>query len=351
MTDVELYERAPAQSGARPGAEHLVIRWLSTKRSAHTRFNYGRDLGVRILRPGATEIGKPGPAKAPGWLSYCGSIGLNPLGQVLEEHVAVWVRGMEAAGLAPATVARRMAAVSSWYTWLARNGHVAVNPAAHLQRPYVDPDISSTPGLTREQALAMLAAADSADGPQAMRNAAIVAVYLFTGIRVSEITGADLADLGMDRGHRILWVTRKGGGRQPVVLPPPALSRLDAYLASRADTGHVPAVVGDTGPGRPLIVTETGRRPKPADLWGMIRRTAKAAGLPDELAGRLGNHAMRHTFGTLALDSNTPLRDLQDAMGHKDPRTTRRYDRSRNRLDRSPGYALAAYLADGESAD
>src|SRR5580704_206495 len=150
----------------------------------------------------------------------------------------------------------------------------------------------------------------------------------------------------MDRGHRILWVTRKGGARQPVVLPAPALSRLDAYLASRADTEHVPAVVGETGPGRPLIVTETGRRLKPADLWAMIRRTAKAAGLPPELVGKLGNHAMRHTFGTLALDSNTPLRDLQDAMGHKDPRTTRRYDRARNSLDRSPGYALAAYLAE-----
>jgi integrase/recombinase XerD len=349
MTDVEVYEPVPAQGSARPAAEQLVFRWLTTRRSAHTRFNYGRDLGVRILRPGATEIGEPGPARAPAWLDYCRSIGLDPLGAVLEEHVAVWVRGMEAAGLAAATVARRMAAVSSWYTWLARNGHVAANPAAHLQRPYVDPDVSSTPGLTKEQALAMLAAADSADGRQATRNAAIVAVYLFTGIRVSEIIGADLADLGMDRGHRILWVTRKGGGRQPVVLPPPALSRLDAYLASRSDTEHVPAVAGDAGTGRPLIITGTGKRPKPADLWGMIRRIAKAAGLPPELVARLGNHAMRHTFGTLALDGKTPLRDLQDAMGHKDPRTTRRYDRARGRLDRSPGYLLASYLADDDA--
>ena len=48
----------------------------------------------------------------------------------------------------------------------------------------------------------------------------------------------------------------------------------------------------------------------------------------------------------MALDSGAALRDVQDAMGHDDPRTTRRYDHARNRLDRSPGYKLAAYLAD-----
>jgi len=45
------------------------------------------------------------------------------------------------------------------------------------------------------------------------------------------------------------------------------------------------------------------------------------------------------------LDAGVSLRDLQDAMGHAEPRTTRRYDRSRGRLDRSPGYTLTAYLA------
>ena len=233
MTDVEVYEPLPAEDGGQPTAEQLVLRWLTTKRTANTRFNYGRDLGVRILRPGAHEIGEPTPSKAPDWLTYCHSIGLDPLHGVQEEHVALWARGMEAAGLSAPTVARKLCAVSSWYTWLRKHGHVPDNPAEDLDRPYVDPDSSKTPGLTKDQALAMLAAADTAPWPQTPRNAALAALLLFTGARVSEACEAMLADLGMDRGHRVLWVTRKGGKRQPLVMPAPVLIRLDAYLAGR----------------------------------------------------------------------------------------------------------------------
>lgn len=345
MTGVELYAPLPAEGG-QPAAEQLAFRWLSTKRTANTRFGYGRDLGVRILRPGATSIGKPGPAKAPDWLTYCRSIGLDPLHGVQEEHVALWVRGMEAAGLAAPTVARKLCAVSSWYAWLRKHGHVPDNPAGDLDRPYVDPDTSKTPGMTKEQALALLAAADAAPWPQAPRNAALAALLLFTGARVGEAVGATLADLGMDRGHRVLWVTRKGGKRQPLVLPAPVLTRLDAYLAGRDDLAHVPAVAGSTGRDRPLIATASGRQMRPADVWALMRRLGKLAGLPPELVRAMGAHSMRHSFATLYLDAGGNLVDLQDAMGHKDPRTTRRYDRSRGRLDRSPGYLLATYLAD-----
>ena len=92
MTDIKIYEPLPAEDGGQPTAEQLVLRWLTTKRTANTRFNYGRDLGVRILRPGAKDIGEPTPSKAPDWLTYCASIGLDPLHGVQEEHVALWAR-------------------------------------------------------------------------------------------------------------------------------------------------------------------------------------------------------------------------------------------------------------------
>ena len=353
MTEIERYEPVPAEDGGALSAEQLVRRWLVTRRSPHTRFNYGLDLGVRLPRPGSKTGGiDPGmnEARAPAWLPYCEAFGVDPLGGVSEEHVALWARGMEAAGLSPATVARKIAAVSSWYAWLKRHGHAAANPAEDLDRPYVNPDVSKTPGLTKDQALAILAAADKATTPQAVRNAAMAALLLYTGARVSEACGATLADLGVDRGHRVLWVTRKGGERQPLVLPAPVLERIDAHLAGRIDLDRLPVRTGDlmaTGRDRPLIATANGNPMLPAAVWGLMRQLGRAAGLPAELVKGMGAHSMRHSFATLYLDAGGNLRDLQDAMGHKDPRTTRRYDRARGRLDRSPGYLLATYLADG----
>src|SRR5215213_10131644 len=73
-----------------------------------------------------------------------------------------------------------------------------------------------------------------------------------------------------------------------------------------------------------------------------LRRLTKAAGVPG--AAAIHPHSFRHTFATEALDAGAALQDVQDALGHADPRTTRRYDRSRNRLDKDPTYALAAAM-------
>jgi integrase/recombinase XerD len=59
----------------------------------------------------------------------------------------------------------------------------------------------------------------------------------------------------------------------------------------------------------------------------------------------VGPHTLRHAFITAALDAGVPLRDVQDAPSHADPRTTMRYDRARRRLDRRATYIVAVYLA------
>jgi integrase len=74
-----------------------------------------------------------------------------------------------------------------------------------------------------------------------------------------------------------------------------------------------------------------------------VRRLARAAGIPSW--ARLSPHSLRHTAITLALDAGAHLRDVQDFAGHRDPRTTRRYDRARDTLDRNAAYTLTAYLA------
>jgi integrase/recombinase XerD len=312
----------------------LVLGWLAAKRSENTRAAYARDIGII---PGRRS------SRAPSWLAWCQAQGVDPVTGVTGLHVVRYARRLEVVGLAPATAARKLAAVSGWYAWLVRRGHLEASPAADIPRPRrAAGDPPATPRLTRDQAVALARAADTAPGPQRARTAALMAVLLLTGVRVGEVIAADVADLGTDRRRRVLWVTRNEE-RYGLPLPAASTVRLDAYLAGRP---------GDrTGP---LFATSTGGRLFPADVSRVVHRLAARAGLPADLARHLGPHAMRCSFAGLYLDAGGSLRDLQNALGHADPRTTRRYDRGPDPDDsapgdRAPGDLVAAYLADPAS--
>ena len=260
--------------------------------------------------------------------------------------MAVYARQLSVAELSPSSAARKLAAVAGWYAWLERRGHIPASPAAGIARPRRVLAPPATPGLSADQALSLVHAADTAPGAQRARTAALVAVLLFTGARVSEVIGADVGDLGTERGRRVLRITRGDGQRRSLTLPAPAAARIDAYLAERDSRGtpgasdrrrrHAAAEP------RALFATASGRRLFAADVWRIVRRLAARAGLPDELARHLGPEAMRHSFATLYLDAGGSLGDLQKVMGHAGPRTTRRYDRARQLASRSPGDVVAA---------
>jgi len=256
----------------------LVTAWLSARRSENTRAGYARDIGITPPRR---------PGRAPSWLTWCREQGVHPVTGVTMLHVARYARQLEAAGLSPASAARKLAAVSSWYAWLARRGHISASPAADTARPRPGPRIPP-PALTPGQVLALINAADTAPGSQRARTAALTAVLLCTGARLSEVTGADVADLGTSGGRRVLWVTRAGGRRQALPLPGPAASRIDAYLASRA--------------GQALFATRAGRRLFPADVRRTLHRLATRAGLSADQARHLGPRMIRRS--ALAADSS-----------------------------------------------
>lgn len=216
---------------------------------------------------------------------------------------------------------------------------MAAIPTAGVRRAEVDPDYTSTVSLDREQAKALLAAADVDTGRQAARTRAVVRLLLHNGLRVDELCQADITDLGHDRGHRTLTVIRKGDRPARVPLAASTGSALDAYLADRAAAGDV-AVDQLAGP---LLATTTGGRLTQGELWRLIRRLAQAAGIDSWSA--LSPHSLRHTAITAALDAGAGLRDVQDFAGHRDARVTRRYDHSRDNLDRNPTYTIAAWFA------
>jgi len=228
------------------------------------------------------------------------------------------------AGASPATISRRLATLSGFYGYAVDEQLIERSPTTRVRRPKVGEHAVST-GLSRDELTALVAAAQT-DGPRSL-----VAVLLLglNGLRVSEVTTAVAEGLSTERGHRVLTIVRKGGRTARVPLAPRTSEAIDELLAGRTHG--------------PLLPTRTGRAMDRHAVWRLLRRLATTA-VPDK-AGSLHPHDLRHAFVTLALDTGASLRDVQDAAGHADPRTTRRYDRARHNLDRHPTYALAGLLS------
>jgi integrase/recombinase XerD len=295
-----------------PGsAEEFTEAWLANRRlSAHTRDAYRRDVKS--------------------WLAWCRERGLEPLRATFLD-VNAYARGLEARPMAAATVARKLSGLSSWYDFLLKLQAVTANPVGGADRPYVDRDHSATVGLTPEEVDALLAAADRAEGPTGVRHRAVLTLLADLGLRVGELVSLDMADIGWERGHRTVRFVGKGGKSRRRALTPGAALTLDEYLRIRG-----------AGEG-PLFVTATGSRLDRHAVFRLVRRLARQAGIA--AADRLSPHSLRHSFATTARAEGVPLEDVQDAMGHADPRTTRRYDRDRFNLDRDPAYTIAAARA------
>lgn len=150
-----------------------------------------------------------------------------------------------------------------------------------------------------------------------------MSLLALNGLRVSEATGADIEVLGVERGHRTIVVTRKGGKVVTIPLAPRTARAIDLAIGERVEG--------------PIFLTADGRRLDRHGAGRIVRRIARQAGI----VKRVGPHTLRHAFITAALDAGVPLRDVQEAAS----RTTMRYDRARTSLDRHATYIVAAYVA------
>ena len=188
--------------------------------------------------------------------------------------------------------------------------------------PRLDYESHAT-GLDRNEVGALLVAA----GLAGARDHALVSLLVLNGLRVSEAIGADVERLGLERGHRTLTVTRKGGKVATVPLAPRTARAVDLAIGERCEG--------------PIFLDRQGERLDRHGAARIVRRLARRAGITK----RVGPHTLRHAFITAALDAGVPLRDVQEAASHADPRTTMRYDRARVSLDRHATYIVATFLA------
>ena len=200
----------------------------------------------------------------------------------------------------------------------------SADPTAGVARPRVDPDYTATIGLTREQGRALIAAADADQGRARLRSAAVIRLLLHNALRVDEVLGADVADLGADRGHQVLTVLGKGNRRAKVPLSPATLQAVHPYLerpGARAGLG----------------VAWDGRAAARHHLW-RADAAQPAVGAGAAAGRRGGDRGVGAAVGALAAPHrhhHGPGRRGAAARRaglrpHRDARTTRRYDHSRD---------------------
>jgi integrase/recombinase XerD len=231
-------------------------------------------------------------------------------------------RDLEARGRARATITRRLCTIAGFYRYAVEEEFLDHSPAAHVRRPRLDYESHAT-ALDRNELGALLVAA----GLGVAAEHALISLLALNGLRVSEAIGANIEALGVERGHRTLMVTRKGGKVATIPLAPRTARALDLAIGERSDG--------------PLFLGPDGRRLDRHGAARIVRRVAGRAGMTKPV----GPHTLRHAFITAALDAGVPLRDVQEAASHADPRTTIRYDRARGSLDRHATYIVAAYVA------
>lgn len=256
------------------------------------------------------------------WIVWLQNVGIDPF-DVERAHIELYGRWCEAQGKARATIGRRVTTVCGFYRYCAQERLVERDPAAHVRRPRQSYE-SATLGLDRNELGAFLVQAGLVGG----RDHALACLLALNGLRISEALNANIENLEFNRGHRTLFIHRKGNKTATIPLSPRTGRAVDLCLDER--------IKG------PIFLNHDGSRRLDRHASArIVRRLAKKAGIEK----RISPHSLRHSFITAALDAGVPLRDVQEAASHADPRTTMRYDRGRGALDRHPTYIVSTFVA------
>ena len=231
---------------------------------------------------------------------------IEALRGVEARDVRAYLAALHTRGLDPVSVARKLAAIRSWFRFLRRRGTVADNPAQQIRAPRQSRKLVSF--LPIDETMALMDTHDpraTTGGYAAARDAAIVELLYASGLRVSELVGLDLRDV--DLAEMTVRVLGKGRKERIVPFGGAAAQALRAYLGPR-------------GSG-PVFLNRRGGRLTVRSVHTIVRRQARAAGI----ARRVSPHTLRHTFATHLLDSGADLRMIQELLGHSRLSTTQRY--------------------------
>ncbi len=213
---------------------------------------------------------------------------------------------------APATVARKLAALRAFFGMLREHGEMEANPADLLAAPKL---ASELPTVLAPEQVSRLLDRIPASTPLELRDRALFEIAYASGLRAEELVALDLASVDFD-GEQ-LRVEGKGSKTRMVPAGEPALKALARYLdRARAALSQ--------GPDEPaLFLSKSGRRLSTSD----VRRRLSVWSRHAAMQGAVHPHVLRHSFATHLLEGGADLRSIQELLGHASVSTTQTYTR------------------------
>ena len=299
------------------GAVSPELEWFANLHNAQTRRAYQQDVNDFMAFAG---LQKPEDFRA-----------------VTRAHLIAWRQDLERRRLAPTSIRRRLAALSSLFDYLCERNALAHNPADGVKRPRIRHSDGLTPALSDAQARVLLEAPPETT-LKGLRDRAILATLLYHGLRREELCRLRVHDLQQREGVIHLRVDGKGSKIRFLPLAPLAARCIAAYL-ERA--GH-----GDdrTGPlFRPVRNNATGTLNKPlnpASIYqDIVRYYGQQVGINAAVRG-FCVHSLRATAATNALAHGADIAGVQQWLGHASIATTRLYDKRQQRPEDSPTFRI-----------
>jgi integrase/recombinase XerC len=240
------------------------------------------------------------------------SCGICPTpGEITTLDLRGYVAGLQEAGYAKTTIARRLATLRSFFRFGQREGWTDANPAKPLRNPRRG---RSLPHFLSADEIGRLLSAPPSDEPQGKRDRAILETMYSAGLRVSELVGLREGDLDFDGG--VVRVLGKGKRERLTPIGSFAVRALRNWLAVRKLAADQP-----DGAAAPVFVNKFGRPITTRSVARMLEKYLKLTGLDM----RTSPHTLRHSFATHLLDAGADIRSVQELLGHKSLVTTQIY--------------------------
>lgn len=238
------------------------------------------------------------------------SRGIQSWQELNEGQLTSYVLHLREREYARSTIARKVAAVKSFCHFLVKDGVLRADPSDNLASPRVDK--FAPKAISEELVRQLLAKPTESNSPEALRDKAMLETLYASGMRVTELTSLDIADLDLARSEIVCG--KRPDRERRIPLCDDAINALTVYLT------HGRPHLRGSGNVSALFLNHRGNRLTRQGFWLILKSYADACGISD-----ITPHTIRHSFAVHQLANGSQLRDIQQIMGHMSLSTTQVY--------------------------